>query len=274
MRSTGRVRKASGKLNNTAKVGILLMGFLVVLALSIPLLSPYGYETQNAALSNGASSMAHIFGTDKFGRDIFVRVWYGARISLLVGFASAGVNMVLGVMIGAIAGYYGGYAERLLMGIANIISAIPSLLYVILIMLVGGNNITSILIGICVSGWIGTARIVRGEIRIIKEMEFVVAARVSGIGERRILWKHILPNVWRPVLVNATFLVPQAIFTEAFLSFVGIGIAAPMASLGSLINDARNQMQLYPCQMIYPIVILCMMIFALHMIGSGLERGR
>lgn len=261
-----------GQLNKVTAMGLLILGLMIVMALLVPLISPYGYETQNASMANLGSSLAHPFGTDKFGRDIFVRVWYGARISLLVGFVSAAVNLILGVLAGAAAGYIGGTVDTVLMGIANMISAIPSLLYVILIMLVGGNHIRSILIGICISGWIGTARIVRGEVRSLKEMEFVMAARVSGIGEGRILLKHLLPNAWRPVFVNATFLVPQAIFTEAFLSFVGIGIAAPMASLGTLINEARSQMQLYPSQMICPILVLCIIIGALHMVGGGLEH--
>lgn len=262
----------TGQLNKETKVGLILLGVMIIMALVVPVLSPYGYATQNPYISNTGSSLSHLFGTDKFGRDIFVRVWYGARISLLVGFASAVVNLVVGVMAGAIGGYMGSLADSVIMGIANVISAIPSLLYVILIMLVGGNNIRSILIGICISGWVGTARIVRGEIRSLKEMEFVMAARVSGISKGRILLRHLLPNILRPVLVNAIFLVPQAIFTEAFLSFVGIGIAAPMASLGTLINDGRSQMHTFPSQIIYPVLVLCIIIFALHMIGSGLEE--
>lgn len=252
--------------------GIAILIILVLLAILMPVLSPYSHTGQNAEIQNLPSSMEHLFGTDKFGRDIFVRVWYGTRISLGVGIGSALICGLIGILYGSTAGYAGGRTDMLMMRLADVVDAIPSLLYVILIMLVLGANVGSILLGICISGWIDLARIVRGEIQRLKTREFCTAARLAGVGTGRILWKHLLPNAAGPVIVNLTFLVPKAIFTEAFLSFVGVGIAAPVASLGTLIQDARSQMQIYPSQMLYPIVVLCVLILSMNLIGAGVEQ--
>lgn len=257
--------------NKMLSAGILLFGIWLAAALVIPEISPYTYTEIHGEIQNQGSSLAHLFGTDKFGRDIFVRVWYGARISLLVGLAGAGINGVLGILYGSISGYAGGMADFLMMRLADILASIPSLLYVILITLVMGAGVKSIVIGICVAGWIDMARIVRGEILREKRKAYIRAAQMEGIGTARILFKHLLPNIAGPVTVNFTFLVPQAVFTEAFLSFLGVGIAPPAASLGTMIQEAKSQIQLYPYQMLYPILILCLLIFALNFMGRGLE---
>lgn len=253
-------------------IGAVLLLVLMALAVLVPIVSPYSHTGQNADLKNAVSSLAHPFGTDKFGRDIFVRVWYGTRISLTVGIGSAIICGVIGLLYGSAAGYSEGRADMLLMRLADIIDAIPSLLYVILIMLVMGANVGSILFGICISGWIDLARIVRGEVKRLKVRQFVTAARLAGAGMGRILRLHLLPNAAGPIIVNLTFMIPKAIFTEAFLSFVGVGISAPAASLGTLIQDARSQMQVYPSQMMYPILVLCILILSLNLIGAGLEK--
>ena len=158
------------------------------------------------------------------------------------------------------------------MRLADIISAIPSMLYVILITLVLGAGVGSMILGLCIAGWIGMARIVRGEIIKLKETEYACAARMEGIRPLRILIRHLLPNTAGMIVVNMIFLVPQAIFTEAFLSFLGVGIAAPAASLGTIIQEARSQMMLYPYQMVYPLIVLCVMLLALNMIGTAVEQ--
>lgn len=245
---------------------------LTVLAILVPMLSSQSYSDQNVSIQNLSSSMAHLFGTDKFGRDIFVRVFYGTRISLLVGLLSGLFCGGFGIFYGAIAGYKGGTVDMIMMRFADMIDAIPSLLYVILITLTVGANVTGIVIGICISGWIELARIVRGEVIRIKEKEFCVAAGLAGATKGYILRKHVLPNAAGAIIVNLTFFIPKAIFTEAFLSFMGVGIAAPVASLGTLIQEARSQMRLYPYQMIYPIVVLCALMISFQMFGMGLER--
>ena len=265
-----RMKKYMGG-SRMAAAGCIILGIWILLAAAVPLFWPWSYSEQNAQIRNQAASLLHWFGTDRFGRDLFARVWYGAGISLVIGITSALVNGLLGVLYGAAAGYAGKWADMILMRIADIISSIPSMLYVILITLVMGAGVQSIILGLCVSGWIDMARVVRGEIRRLKETDYAHAARMEGIGSIRILVRHLLPNAAGPILVNLIFLVPQAVFTEAFLSFLGVGIEAPAASLGTIIQEARSQMMLYPSQMVYPLVVLCVMILALNMIGTAVE---
>lgn len=265
-----RMKKYMGG-SRMAAAGCIILGIWILLAAAVPLFWPWSYSEQNAQIRNQAASLLHWFGTDRFGRDLFARVWYGAGISLVIGITSALVNGLIGVLYGAAAGYAGKWADMILMRIADIISSIPSMLYVILITLVMGAGVQSIILGLCVSGWIDMARVVRGEIRRLKETDYAHAARMEGIGSLRILVRHLLPNAAGPILVNLIFLVPQAVFTEAFLSFLGVGIEAPAASLGTIIQEARSQMLLYPSQMVYPLVVLCVMILALNMIGTAVE---
>lgn len=255
-----------------AAAGCVILFIWIVLAIAVPLFWPWSYSEQNAQIQNQAISAVHWFGTDRFGRDLFARVWYGAGLSLVIGISSTLINGVIGVIYGAISGYAGKKLDMVLMRIADIISAIPSMLYVILITLVMGSGVGSMILGLCVAGWLGMARIVRGEIVSLKKSEYAEAARMEGISPMRILVRHLLPNAAGPVIVNLIFLVPQAIFTEAFLSFLGVGLSAPAASLGTIIQEARSQMILYPYQMICPLVVLCVMILALNMVGTAIEE--
>lgn len=255
-----------------AAAGCVILFVWMILAITVPLFWPWSYSEQNAQIQNQAISAVHWFGTDRFGRDLFARVWYGAGLSLVIGISSTLINGVIGVIYGAISGYAGKKLDMVLMRIADIISAIPSMLYVILITLVMGSGVGSMILGLCVAGWIGMARSVRGEIVSLKKSEYAEAARMEGISPMRILVRHLLPNAAGPVIVNLIFLVPQAIFTEAFLSFLGVGLSAPAASLGTIIQEARSQMILYPYQMICPLVVLCVMILALNMVGTAIEE--
>ena len=255
-----------------AAAGCVILFVWMILAIAVPLFWPWSYSEQNAQIQNQAISAVHWFGTDRFGRDLFARVWYGAGLSLVIGISSTLINGVIGVIYGAISGYAGKKLDMVLMRIADIISAIPSMLYVILITLVMGSGVGSKILGLSVAGWIGMARIVRGEIVSLKKSEYAEAARMEGISPMRILVRHLLPNAAGPVIVNLIFLVPQAIFTEAFLSFLGVGLSAPAASLGTIIQEARSQMILYPYQMICPLVVLCVMILALNMVGTAIEE--
>lgn len=257
--------------NRQALAGCMILGIWILFAVLVPVFWPWSYSEQNAEIQNQAMSMTHLFGTDKFGRDIFARVWYGAGISLLIGIASALINGCVGVLYGAAAGYAGKHADMVMMRIADIISSIPSMLYVILITLAAGAGAGSMILGLCVAGWIDMARIARGEIQRLKETDFAAAARMEGIPRIRILWRHLLPNAAGPILVNLIFLIPQAIFTEAFLSFLGVGLEPPAASLGTIIQEARSQMLVYPNQMVCPLVVLCVMLLALNAVGTAME---
>lgn len=266
------MKQTNFRKNEKMVLGMILLLFCILLAVLVPAFAPWSSTEMHADIRNQGMSFAHPFGTDKFGRDLFVRVWCGVRISLCVGLASALLNGLLGVLYGAVAGYVGKTVDNVLMRIADIVASVPSLLYVILIMMVLGTNEASILAGLCVSGWIDTARIVRGEVMRLKEREFVLASRLAGAGHMRIFLTHLLPNAAGPLVVSLTFLVPQAIFTEAFLSFMGVGIPAPKASLGTMIQAARSQLLVYPYQMLLPTMVLCILILSLNLIGAGMEE--
>ena len=257
--------------NRLALVGLILLAVLVCAAIFGPMLSPYPYDGMDAMSRNQSSSAAHWFGTDQMGRDVLTRVLYGARVSLLVGFASTALNLVIGVLYGSIAGYVGGRVDMVMMRIVDVIYAVPAMIYMILLMLIFGSNIYSVMLGICVNGWINMARIVRSQVMSLKEQEFSVAAFVIGASRKRILFRHLLLNSLGPIIVTVTLMIPQAIFTEAFLSFIGIGISAPMASLGTLAQDAKMLMNVYPMQMVWPVLVICIVIFSLNFIGEGLE---
>ena len=259
------------KKNKMALMGFAFLSVMVVLAILVPMLSPFEYDGMDLTALNEMPSMTHPMGTDKFGRDIFVRVMYGARISLAIGFSSAFICLVIGVVYGGIAGYVGGKTEMIMMRIVDILYSLPSLLIVILIMLVFGSNVLSILIGICVTAWIGMARLVRTQVLTLKEQEFALAAYVLGASRSRILFKHLVVNCMGPIIVNVTMLVPSAIFTEAFLSFIGIGISAPAASWGTLANEARTLIESNPIQIIWPVLSICLTMLSLNFIGDGVS---
>ena len=257
--------------NRLALIGLICLLAVVLAAVVGPVVSPYPYDGMDAVNRNLGSSSAHWFGTDQFGRDTFTRVLYGTRISLMIGFAATAMNLVIGVLYGGIAGYVGGRVDMVMMRIVDVIYAVPAMIYMILLMLIFGSNVYSVMLGICVNGWIGMARIVRAQVMTLKEQEFAVAAFVVGAGRTRILFKHLLLNSLGPMIVTVTLMIPQAIFTEAFLSFIGIGISAPQASLGTLAQDAKMLMNVYPMQMVWPVLVICLVIFSLNFIGEGLE---
>ncbi|GHV88887.1 peptide ABC transporter permease [Spirochaetia bacterium] len=259
------------KADPLAMAGLVFVAFMILFAIFGPLVSPYSYEQQNYEAINQGPSADHWFGTDKFGRDLLVRIAYGARISLTVGFVAAFVNMVIGILYGGIAGYLGGRADMVMMRIVDIIMAVPSLLYIILVMVFLGSNLRSILIALCMFYWLGTARMVRAQILSIKTQDFVMAAKVIGESDLRILIRHLVPNSMGPIIVTVMFLIPQAIFYEAFLSFIGIGIAVPTASWGTLANDSLANMNIYPHLMVFPSLAISLTIFALNFIGDGLR---
>lgn len=258
--------------NKRALAGLILLGIIVLIALIGPLVSPYPYDGMDVSIANQGPSASHWLGTDQMGRDELTRVLYGTRISLMIGFVATAVNVVIGIIYGGIAGYIGGRVDMVMMRIMDVIYSIPAMIYIILIMLILGSNVYSVMIGICVNGWVNMARIVRGQIVALKEREFAVAAFVLGASRTKTLFKHLMINTLGPIIVTATLMVPQAIFNEAFLSFIGIGISAPQASLGTLAQDAKMLLTKYPMQMVYPVTVICLVIFALNFIGEGLEE--
>ena len=257
--------------NRRALIGLIVLLFIVLLAVIGPFFSPYPYDGMGTEVNCGPSA-THWFGTDALGRDLFTRVLYGIRISLFVGFVSTLVNCAIGVLYGGVAGYVGGRVDAVMMRFVDVLYAVPSLLYIILLMMMFGSNVGSIMLGMCISGWVGIARLMRTQVISLKGREYVLAAYTEGAGPARILFKHMFSNAMSPILVQATLAIPQAIFQEAFLSFIGMGISAPQASLGTLAQDARMYMAIYPHQMICPIAMICIIIFALNFISEGLSE--
>ena len=257
--------------NRRALIGLIVLLLIVLLAVLGPFFSPYPYDGMGTEVNRGPSG-THWFGTDALGRDLFTRVLYGIRISLFVGFVSTLINCVIGVLYGGVAGSVGGRTDAAMMRFVDVLYAVPSLLYIILLMMLFGANVGSIMVGMCVSGWVGIARLMRTQVISLKGREYVLAAYTEGAGPARILFKHMFSNAMSPILVQATLAIPQAIFQEAFLSFIGMGISAPQASLGTLAQDARMYMAIYPHQMICPIVMICIIIFALNFISEGLSE--
>ena len=257
--------------NRRALIGLIVLLFIVLLAVIGPFFSPYPYDGMGTEVNCGPSA-AHWFGTDALGRDLFTRVLYGIRISLFVGFVSTLINCAIGVLYGGVAGYVGGRVDAVMMRFVDVLYAVPSLLYIILLMMMFGSNVGSIMVGMCISGWVGIARLMRTQVISLKGREYVLAAYTEGAGPARILFKHMFSNAMSPILVQATLAIPQAIFQEAFLSFIGMGISAPQASLGTLAQDARMYMAIYPHQMVCPIAMICIIIFALNFISEGLSE--
>lgn len=254
-----------------AMAGLVFVILMTLAAIIVPMVSPYTYDQTDWNNLLQWPSWEHPFGTDKMGRDLFVRTMYGARISLAIGFAAAAINMVIGVLYGGIAGYVGGMVDMVMMRIVDILIGIPSLIYLILIMMFMGNTIQSILLAMSLTYWITTARLVRGQILTLREQEFALAAKVCGLNKWQILTKHLIPNCMGSIIVTVTFLIPSAIFQEAFLSFLGIGIQVPKASWGTLANDAIEYLRSAPYQMFFPALAISLTVFSLNFIGDGLR---
>ena len=234
----------------------------------IRLMSEDGFEY---SLYKNVFNKSFRFGTDKLGRDLLVRLMYGARISLSVALIATLVNTVIGILYGGMAGYFGGWIDNLMIRIVDVISAVPMMLYIILLMVVIGPGIKTIIIAMGVVFWIGTARLVRGEILSLKSQEYVMAAKTVGVSDFRILTRHLLPNAIGPIIVALTFMIPDAIFTEAFLSFIGLGIPAPQASWGSLCENALEGLNTYPYQLFFPAAAISITILAFNLLGDGLR---
>lgn len=259
------------KRDKLAMFGLFLIVGIFLMAIFGPLLSPYAYDEQDFLISNEFPSWAHPFGTDMFGRDMFVRVMYGARISLAVGLMASLINLTIGVIYGSISGFVGGRTDDVMMRIVDTIRSVPTMIYVILLMVVVGPGLKSIFITLGINYWTNMARIVRAEIMRVKNEEFVLAARVIGASPARMLLRHLIPNAMGPILVTLTFCIPQAIFAEAFLSFVGLGVSAPMASWGVLSSDAMNALMVYPYQLFFPAMAISLTILAFNFFGDGLR---
>ncbi|EOR21948.1 ABC transporter permease [Niallia alba] len=259
------------KKNKLAVFGLVLLILLIAMAFVGPLLTPYNYYENDLTKTNQPPSAEHYFGTDELGRDMFERIWYGAKISLFIGIAAAFIDLVIGVIWGGIAGYKGGKTDEVMMRIADVLYGIPYLLLVILLMVVLGQGIWTMILAMSITGWINMARMVRGQVLSLKSQEYILASRTLGASVSRIMGKHLIPNAMGPILVTLTLTVPNAIFTEAFLSYLGLGLTPPLASWGTMANDGIGAMQYYPWRLFFPAMFICLTIFAFNVIGDGIR---
>lgn len=255
--------------NRMALIGAFFLAAFSLVIIIGPMVSQYTYDAIDLYAINQPPSVRHWFGTDSLGRDLFVRVLYGGRISLTVGVVSAFINLVIGSLYGGISGYIGGRVDQVMMRVVDILYSIPTLLYVLLITMVWGSSIGTVILAIALSSWAGMARTVRAQVLSLKEQEFVLAEKALGAKRSRILIHHLLVNSIGPIIVTTTLNVPSAIFTEAFLSFVGCGIAIPKASWGTLSNEALRTVMNYPYQMVFPVLAIALTMFSLNFIGDG-----
>lgn len=256
--------------NKMAIVGLLILAIIIVMAIAVPMLSQYKYSDQ-LGVYNSPPSAQFWFGTDDLGRDIFVRIWAGARISLFIGITAALIDLVIGVLWGSVSGLAGGRVDNIMMRIADVLTAVPYLLVVIVLLVVMQPGIVPMIIALSITGWINMARIVRGEVLSIKNQEYVLAARTLGASTGHLIVKHLIPNALGAILVTMTLTIPSAIFTESFLSYLGLGVPAPRASWGTMASDGNKAIADYPWRLIFPAVFISLTIFAFNAIGDGLR---
>lgn len=254
-----------------AMAGLIFLVALLLLAIFGPMLSSISYADQDFHESNLAPCWEHWFGTDNLGRDLFIRVLYGARISLAIGIVASIINLFIGVLYGGISGLLGGRADRVMMNIVDVLYSVPTLLYVILLMVVFKPGLTNIFLALGLSYWLQMARIVRGQVLSIKEQEFVLAAVSMGASRWRILLRHLIPNAVGAIVVSLSLSIPDAIFTEAFLSFIGLGVSAPMASWGVLASEGVNSLRAYPFQLFFPAMAISLTMLAFNFLSDGLR---
>lgn len=277
--------------NKVAMVCAVVIVLLLLFAWVGPLLMPYSYDQQIRGHERLAPTLDpfHPFGTDQLGRDLLVRVMIGTRISLMIGIVASLFILIIGTIYGAVSGFVGGVVDTVMMRIAEVINSVPSVLIIILLQISLkqpiqelfngplralsslGSGLISIFITFALLYWVSMARIVRGEILTLKSSEYVTASRALGGKGKWIIFKHLVPNSIGTIIVTTTFQIPSAIFTESFLSFIGLGVSAPMASLGSLVNDALNGFQSYPYRLLIPAVMIAIIILAFNQLGDGLR---
>lgn len=293
-----RIRK-----NKAAIISMIILLFIILMAFIGPIISPHDGEVQTIThynlppkvpgleklgildghgllageevdlyeLKNVDPDVYYWIGTDGLGRDMFSRVWSGTQISLFIAFMAAFIDMVIGVAYGGISAYYGGRVDDMMQRVVEILIGIPNLIIVILMIMVMEPGITAIIIAISLTGWIGMSRIVRGQVFRYKNQEFVLASRTLGASNNRIILKHLLPNILGIIIINTMFTIPGAIFFEAFLSFIGLGLQAPEASLGTLINDGIKLLEFQPHILFFPALVLSLLMIAFNLLGDGLR---
>lgn len=259
------------KKNKVAFVSLCLVILYILMAIFAPMFSKYTFSGQNVNEMNQSFSSVHWFGTDSLGRDLWVRAWTGARVSLTIGFVASVINACIGSIVGGISGFYGGKVDMFIQRAVDVLYGIPSLIVTILLMVVLGPGVDCLIIAMICVGWIGSCRFVRGEVLKLRESDFVSAAKIMGVPNFIIIVKHILPNIMGLVITNLTLAIPNAIFQEAFLSYIGLGISPPNCSWGILAKEGIAQLRINPYQVAVPALLICTTMLALNLLGDGLR---
>ena len=266
--------------NRLALIAFAVLALLTLLCIFAPILSPYEYETMDSTARLSGPTLAHLFGTDKLGRDIFTRVWIGGRVSLTIGIVGALVSAVIGCIYGGIAAYFGGAVDNVMMRIVEVLLSVPYLIVVILMSVVlDSKSLGTMLLAMTITGWCGTARFVRAQMLKIKSEEYTLAAQALGVSPWKTVIRHFIPNTMGVIIVSVTFAIPGYIFSEAFLSYMNLGIQPPGTSWGVLVSSAQSSFTFYPNQLLFPAVMIALTMLCFTLIGDGLRdaldpRGR
>lgn len=260
------------KQNKVAVACLIFLAIMIVGSVVIPMVSNYSISEQDLENTNlGMFQKGHIFGTDDLGRDVFTRIWFGGMISLGIGIGAAILDFLIGAVYGGISGYFGGKVDNIMMRIIEVINGIPYLIIVILLMIVMKPGMATIIVAYATVGWTGMARLVRGQVLQLKEQEYVLAAKVLGASSSRIITKHLLPNTLGLIIVSMTLTVPSAIFTEAFLSYIGLGVQIPLASWGTMASDGVRAFQMYPYLLFIPAIFISLTMLSFNLLGDALR---
>ncbi len=260
-------------MNRLTYIGIAIAAVIILIAVFAPVLATHDVNAQNLAIRFAEPSSEHWFGTDGLGRDIYSRILYGARISLQVGITVVSVSGVIGILIGSIAGFYGGWVDKFLSGyVFNVFLAFPGLLLAIALVAFLGAGLGKLILALCIIGWVGYARVMRGQVLKVREYDFVQAAKALGAGNMRILFSHIMPNAIQPLIVQASLGMAGAVLSEASLSFLGLGIPPPAPSWGTMIEEARQYFSITPHVLAFPGIAIALTVLAFNFIGDGLRE--
>ncbi len=258
--------------NKIAMAALVLLILLLLMTIIGPHLTGYSYEEMDKASKNLPPSAAHWFGTDELGRDLFTRVWQGGRVSMIIGLFSAAVSTLIGVLYGSISAFFGGIVDNIMMRIVEILISIPYLIIVILISVItDSKDLGTMILALTLTGWCGTARLIRGQILQLREQEYVLAAEALGVSPFKVILKHLIPNTLGLIIVGVTFDIPGYIFSETFLSYIGLGIQAPATSWGALASAAQANFRFYPYQLFLPSLMIALTMLSFTLLGDGLR---
>lgn len=259
------------KENKGAVIGVILIIIITLLAIIVPLVSRWNYAEMNTSIANRVPSGEHWFGTDYLGRDLWVRTWQGTRYSLIIAVVAVIIDIVVGMTYALVSGYFGGMVDAIMQRIQEIINSIPTLVVLIILLTVMKPSLKTVIIALIFTEWIPMSRITRAQVLKVKEEEYVLAARTLGAGNIFILFKEILPNIFGQLIIMSMMTIPNAIFYEAYLAFIGLGLTKPLASLGTLINDGFRLFQVYPHAMLIPAAVMAILMLSFNLFGDGLR---